>query len=107
MALPASGGNTKWTTFSLHGYDTDTVLSTGCHAALQADVDVAPNPEEVDAVRYVTLAELQDMMRPEHGLRWSPWFRIIAEHFLAAWWKDLDAILEGDGPLDPRIHKIM
>lgn len=74
---------------------------------LQCDVDVEPNQEEVDAVRYVTHAELQEMMHPDSGLRWSPWFRIIAEHFLARWWGNLDSILAEKGPLDPRIHKIM
>ncbi len=74
----------------------------------QADVDVQPNPEEVDAVQYVTLGELQHMMRPESDLKWSPWFRIIAEHFLEEWWSDLDAILTGQrDALDLKVHKIM
>jgi isopentenyl-diphosphate Delta-isomerase len=41
---------------------------------MAADVDFEPNPEEVDAVKYVTLAELQEMMEPSSGLLWSPWF---------------------------------
>lgn len=36
---------------------------------------VKPNAEEVDAVRYVTLDELRDMMKTNSGLLWSPWFR--------------------------------
>lgn len=46
--------------------------------------------------RYVTPAELAEMMRPGSGLKWSPWFRIIAAHFLPAWWADLDAVCAGD-----------
>jgi isopentenyl-diphosphate delta-isomerase len=48
------------------------VVSSGRRAA---DVTLKPNPEEVDAVRYVTLRELREMMAPGKGLLWSPWFR--------------------------------
>lgn len=44
-----------------------------------------PNPEEVDGVKYVTLKELQEQMKPESGLLWSPWFRIIVQRWLPAW----------------------
>ena len=37
-------------------------------------------------VKYVTLKELQEMMKPSSGLLWSPWFKIIAEKFLPHWW---------------------
>lgn len=62
------------------------------------DVDLDPNPEEVDAVRWVTQAELEAMMDPSSGLRWSPWFRIIAQRFLPAWWGDLDGALRVPSP---------
>ena len=35
------------------------------------------------ATRYVTEAELREMMAPDSGLAWSPWFRIIARNFLS------------------------
>jgi isopentenyl-diphosphate Delta-isomerase len=71
------------------------------------DVSLVPNPEEVDAVKYVTAAELKAMMRTESGLRWSPWFRIIAEHFLFRWWGDLDAVLAGAEHADrATIHRL-
>jgi len=54
------------------------------------------NPEEVSAVQYVSLEKLQDIMKPESGLLWSPWFRIIVERFLPSWWKDLDQTLTTD-----------
>ncbi|EFJ40900.1 hypothetical protein VOLCADRAFT_84296 [Volvox carteri f. nagariensis] len=57
-------------------------------------VTLAPNPDEVDDVRYVDRGELAAMMDPKSGLRWSPWFRILAERFLDAWWQDLDATLD-------------
>ncbi|GFR45015.1 hypothetical protein Agub_g6325, partial [Astrephomene gubernaculifera] len=56
-------------------------------------VTLAPNPDEVDAVKYVDQRELAAMMDPSSGLRWSPWFRILAERFLDGWWEDLDLTL--------------
>lgn len=57
--------------------------------------------------RYVSLDELRNMMRPESGLMWSPWFRIIAEHFLERWWNDLDTTILTDKHVDlSTIHKL-
>jgi len=68
---------------------------------------LAPNPEEVAGVRYVTQQELTTMMDAGSGLKWSPWFRIIATHFLPTWWKDLDAVLaEGKHVDAASIHRI-
>jgi len=70
-------------------------------------IEMHPNTEEVQATKYVTLEELEDMMRPENGLLWSPWFRIIAERFLRVWWKDLDRALSTDAHVDTQtIHSI-
>lgn len=69
-----------------------------------------PNPEEVDAVKWVSPSELQSMMEPSTGLRWSPWFRIIATQpaFLPTWWSDLDAVLaEGKHADTATIHHIL
>ncbi|KAI8474992.1 MAG: NUDIX hydrolase domain-like protein [Monoraphidium minutum] len=71
------------------------------------ELALAPNPEEVGGVRYVTAAELAAMMDPGSGLKWSPWFRIIASHFLPTWWADLDAVLaEGKHVDAATIHRI-
>eukprot|EP01041_Mallomonas_annulata_P003323 gene3323-6577_t len=67
---------------------------------IKVDVDCVPHPEEVKAIKYVTLPELQSMMDPNSGLLWSPWFRIIAEHFLPHWWEDLDITLKTDKFVD-------
>lgn len=68
---------------------------------------LAPNPEEVAATRYVTAPELAAMMDPGSGLKWSPWFRIIATHFLPAWWDDLDEVLAAGKHADAAaIHRI-
>ena len=74
---------------------------------IKADVDVKPNPDEVDAHKYVTLPELMSMMKPSSGLLWSPWFRILAHHFLEDWWQDLDKTIQTDRHVDlPTVHKI-
>ena len=73
-----------------------------------AEVTLAPNPEEVDDARWVTSEELKNMMDPKSGLRWSPWFRIIAERFLDTWWGDLDALLATDAHVDlETIHEVL
>jgi isopentenyl-diphosphate delta-isomerase type 1 len=66
----------------------------------QKNVTVTANPEEVSAVKYVSLPELQAMMAADSGLLWSPWFRIIAEQFLPHWWKDLRTTLTTDAFVD-------
>lgn len=74
---------------------------------VRADVTLEPNPEEIQAVKYVTPSELQAMMQPDSGLRWSPWFRIIAKNFLYKWWDDLDGVLKRGEHADWQgIHKL-
>ena len=52
--------------------------------------------------------ELREMMDPASGLRWSPWFRIIAEKFLDTWWAELDETLGTDTHVDlGTIHEVM
>ena len=74
---------------------------------VKADVDLAPNPEEVDAVKYVSFQQLTSMMHSSSGLLWSPWFRILAMHFLESWWQNVDDAIETDQHVDLHtIHKI-
>ena len=63
---------------------------------VQADVDLALNPDEVDEVRYVTSDELRAMLR-EDGPRWSPWFVGIMERGGWEWWANLDEALRPNG----------
>eukprot|EP00982_Pelagococcus_subviridis_P001941 14978-Pelagococcus_subviridis.AAC.10 len=47
-------------------------------------------------------------MGPSSGLRWSPWFRIICERFLDAWWSDLERTIESDAHEDfETIHEVI
>lgn len=67
-----------------------------------------PNPDEVDDAKWVTRDELKEMMDPTSGLRWSPWFRIIAGRFLDKWWGDLESCLETNKHVDlGTIHEVM
>ncbi|WPT17977.1 Isopentenyl-diphosphate Delta-isomerase II [Picochlorum sp. SENEW3] len=72
------------------------------------NVVLNPNADEVQATAYVTRAELKEMMEPNNGLLWSPWFRIIAETFLEEWWDDLEATLTTNKHVDAKtIHSIL
>ncbi len=75
---------------------------------IKAAVDLKPNPDEVEATKYVTLPELKEMMVPSSEPRWSPWFRIIAANFLEEWWTNLDAAVSTDAFLDVQsVHRIL
>ena len=72
------------------------------------ELGLAPHPEEVMDTRWVTPAELKDMMREGNGLRWSPWFRIIERVFLPGWWDDLDEALRPNSKfVDGKVHEIL
>ena len=89
------GKNSKW-----GEHEIDYILF------IKADTKVKLNPEEVSEVKYVTFSELMTMMRPQSGLLWSPWFRIIAEQFLVHWMADLNATLTTNKYVDvATIHR--
>jgi len=74
---------------------------------LKKAVDLSPNPEEVCEVKYVNLEELREMMVPNNGLKWSPWFRIIQKNFLENWWSDLEETLTTEKYIDlDTIHRL-
>jgi len=63
---------------------------------VQADVTLQPNPDEVDAVRYVTPAELRELL-VDKSLRWSPWFVGIMERGGWDYWAELEEALKEGG----------
>jgi farnesyl-diphosphate farnesyltransferase len=84
-------------------HEVDYILFLQVHSS---SLSIKPNPDEVDAIQYVTLPELQRLMHPSSGLLWSPWFKIIAERFLPQWWADLSTTLTTNTYFDPKtIHK--
>ncbi|OSX68900.1 hypothetical protein BU14_2117s0001, partial [Porphyra umbilicalis] len=50
------------------------------------DVDVAPEPNEVEAVAWVGPDRLRAMLAGEGGVAITPWCRVIAERFVFGWW---------------------
>ena len=55
---------------------------------IQADVDLATNPNEVQATRYVSEDELKTMFKND-ALHFTPWFQLICKSMLFGWWEKL------------------
>lgn len=55
-------------------------------------VPLAANPNEVCDTRFVSQAELREMLAAARSgdLQLTPWFELIAEDLLFRWWADLD-----------------
>ncbi|KAI9736414.1 MAG: isopentenyl-diphosphate delta-isomerase idi1 [Claussenomyces sp. TS43310] len=60
---------------------------------IKADVDLAPNANEVRDTRYVSPEELKNMFN-DPGLKFTPWFKLICHSLLFEWWEHLDSGLE-------------
>jgi len=59
---------------------------------LRADVQLAPNANEVSRVLYVTRSELAHLLAEQQrvGVKLTPWFRLITDTWLMRWWQNLD-----------------
>jgi isopentenyl-diphosphate delta-isomerase len=69
------------------------LLSVDYILFIKADVDHESNPNEVQAARYVTQAELKAMFE-DPSLKFTPWFKLICKELLFEWWDHLDSGLE-------------
>jgi len=58
-----------------------------------AEVELNVNPNEVQAVRYASPADLKAMFE-DKSLKFTPWFKLICESMLFEWWEHLDSGLE-------------
>ena len=58
---------------------------------MEQDVDLSPDPNEIQSHCYVTKEELKDMLEKakRNELAITPWFLLIAETFLFKWWDNL------------------
>ncbi|EED16962.1 isopentenyl-diphosphate delta-isomerase [Talaromyces stipitatus ATCC 10500] len=52
---------------------------------IQADVDINPNPNEVQDTKYVTPEDLKSMFA-NPALKFTPWFKLICNTMLFEWW---------------------
>ena len=65
------------------------------------------NLEEIQAIKFVNFEELKAMMA-DPALKWSPWFRVIVDSLLKAWWADVDATFSTDAFVDyETIHRFL
>jgi isopentenyl-diphosphate delta-isomerase len=73
---------------------------------IQKDVDVTPNPNEVQSYRYVSQSQLRTFLAEAkaNGHKITPWFNLIADTFLWSWWEKLDTIASVGG--DQTIHRL-
>lgn len=60
---------------------------------IKADVDHAPNPNEVQDAKYVSEDALKIMLAND-TLNFTPWFKLICESMLYEWWEHLNEGLE-------------
>jgi geranylgeranyl diphosphate synthase type I len=72
---------------------------------IRADVDVNPNPNEIDEYRWVSQSELEELVTqsPENGELIAPWFQQIKLLFLDNWWDHLDNMTRF---VDGTIHEV-
>lgn len=56
-------------------------------------MDVHPNPNEVQAVQYVTPESLKQQFK-DPNIKFTPWFELICNSMLFEWWQHLDSGLE-------------
>lgn len=55
---------------------------------IRARVTVHPNPNEVQAMRFVSATELKEMFT-DPTLKFTPWFKLICNTMLFEWWDNL------------------
>ncbi|SJM88302.1 probable Isopentenyl-diphosphate Delta-isomerase [Zygosaccharomyces bailii] len=68
------------------------------------DLTVQPNPNEVKDYRWVDAQALKEMFaNPEY--KFTPWFKLICESYLFAWWGQLEDLSSVEN--DPKIHRLL
>ena len=59
---------------------------------LKADMDVNPNPDEVQDIAFVGKNEMKDFLEDlkKRNVGITPWFSLIVDSFLPKWWANID-----------------
>ncbi|EDO15521.1 hypothetical protein Kpol_479p9 [Vanderwaltozyma polyspora DSM 70294] len=70
----------------------------------QNSLTVAPSPNEVRDIKWVTAAELKAMFN-DTSLKFTPWFKLICESYLFQWWDKLNDLSEVEN--DKKIHRML
>ena len=74
---------------------------------MQKNVKLNPRANEVKACWYVSQAEVQELLRKSEAdstILVTPWFKMIAYHFLYKWWASLNDLSQFEN--DSEIHKM-
>ena len=61
---------------------------------IKIDVEINPNPNEIQKTKYVDEKELNDLFGKANGndVKIGPWFRLIKDNFLSKIWRNLEYI---------------
>lgn len=59
---------------------------------LKKNIELNPNPDEVQSYRYVTKSQFQELLsnHNKQSLKVTPWIRLLAKDFLFKYWDNLD-----------------
>ena len=68
---------------------------------ITCDVDIDPNPNEIDETRYVNPEELEQLFNSNEKI--GPWFRLIKENFLNNIWESQE---NPSVAADEKLHKM-
>lgn len=74
---------------------------------LKCDINIQPNVDEVQNIKYVSLNQLKEMMDPSSGLKWSPWFKIIVDKLLINWWDDINVTMTSKDIQHDKIYRFL
>ena len=66
-------------------------------------VDVTPNPEEIQAIEWVGRDHMTEFLRDleARNVGITPWFKLCSKELLPFWWNNLDRLEEIS---DKKIH---
>ena len=61
---------------------------------IKIDIEINPNPNEIQKTRYVDERELNDLFSKanDNEIKIGPWFRLIKENFLIKIWTNLESL---------------
>lgn len=61
---------------------------------LHKDIELEPNPEEVQSYRYVTQAQMRELLRGNNSsnMKVTPWVKLLARDFLFKYWDNLTTL---------------
>ena len=74
---------------------------------MQKDVTLEPRANEVKRCWYVSEKQVQELLQKateDSNVLVTPWFKMIAHHFLSKWWASLNDLSQFEN--DREIHRM-